>query len=400
MQSRRTHKKSRSGCNTCKRRRVKCDEQKPCCGQCQFRKVTCQYTEEQKPRATPPPGSQGLIPERVESAATAATRPDSSRHLLELELLHQWSTSTYKSYCGTVVAEFHNWQVAVPRLAFKHEYLLQGLLAMSALEIAAFTEDDVASRKRYAQTAIEYYILASSNFRAELTDLTPGNHQPLLALSSILMILELALPRFAEEDGEQLNMLDHILSFFELAKGFIAVVWTDPSAVRSDPLLNRYKTWDELPAQILEPDVQHALGSLSALNEEQPGGDKYDGSVNTTPEIATRRAACRQSLFFLREAFSKCQEDDYRGYALAWPFLSGSEYIAAVKGKDTAALLILMYWAMLVDGVSHGIWWAQSVGNKLVNDLSHAINHDLADERTAAVVAWARLRVGLPGLDE
>nr|QEO75748.1 UPC2 [Candida tropicalis] len=40
---RKYHQKSRNGCSTCKRRRVKCDEQKPVCGNCTKLKLDCGY---------------------------------------------------------------------------------------------------------------------------------------------------------------------------------------------------------------------------------------------------------------------------------------------------------------------------------------------------------------------
>lgn len=42
--ARRPHRKSRSGCLTCKRRRVKCDETQPHCLRCKKHGVTCAYT--------------------------------------------------------------------------------------------------------------------------------------------------------------------------------------------------------------------------------------------------------------------------------------------------------------------------------------------------------------------
>lgn len=41
---RKFHTKSRSGCNTCKRRRVKCDEGKPICAKCIHMKLECAYS--------------------------------------------------------------------------------------------------------------------------------------------------------------------------------------------------------------------------------------------------------------------------------------------------------------------------------------------------------------------
>lgn len=41
---RKFHQKSRNGCLTCKKRRVKCDEQRPVCQKCQHMNLTCGYT--------------------------------------------------------------------------------------------------------------------------------------------------------------------------------------------------------------------------------------------------------------------------------------------------------------------------------------------------------------------
>ena len=40
---RKFHQKSRNGCLTCKKRRVKCDEQRPVCQKCQHMNLTCGY---------------------------------------------------------------------------------------------------------------------------------------------------------------------------------------------------------------------------------------------------------------------------------------------------------------------------------------------------------------------
>ncbi|KAJ5723538.1 hypothetical protein N7488_001573 [Penicillium malachiteum] len=44
--SRRAHKKSRAGCLTCKKRKVKCDEGKPECQRCNTRGIQCNYSSE------------------------------------------------------------------------------------------------------------------------------------------------------------------------------------------------------------------------------------------------------------------------------------------------------------------------------------------------------------------
>ena len=52
---RKYHQKSRSGCSTCKKRRVKCDEQKPLCGNCVKLKLECGYLHMDPEESSPPP---------------------------------------------------------------------------------------------------------------------------------------------------------------------------------------------------------------------------------------------------------------------------------------------------------------------------------------------------------
>lgn len=51
---RKYHQKSRSGCSTCKKRRVKCDEQKPLCGNCVKLKLECGYLHMDPDEDAPP----------------------------------------------------------------------------------------------------------------------------------------------------------------------------------------------------------------------------------------------------------------------------------------------------------------------------------------------------------
>lgn len=56
LRNRRSHRKSRTGCRTCKGRRVKCDETKPQCRRCQTYGIACDFisaTVDRRFAATP-----------------------------------------------------------------------------------------------------------------------------------------------------------------------------------------------------------------------------------------------------------------------------------------------------------------------------------------------------------
>ena len=113
---------------------------------------------------------------------------------------------------------------------------------MSALEVAAFTQFDDDLCNHYIDIALEYNVLASSGLRTELTHITSENRQAAFALSSILMVLGLALPRFTCRRGEQGKILDHVLTYLALLRGLRMIVDSKEDFRYTEPLLANYPT--------------------------------------------------------------------------------------------------------------------------------------------------------------
>lgn len=55
--------------------------------------------------------------------------------------------------------------------------------------------------------------------------------------------------------------------------------------------------------------------------------------------------------------------------------MAGNEYVKVIEENDHIALLILMYWGMLVDKLAHHVWWADHYGELLVNDISGRLSN-------------------------
>ncbi len=301
--------------------------------------------------------------------------------------------SRYKSYCGTIVSEYYNWQVIIPRLALQHDYLLHGMLAMSALEIAAFTLDDEARVDEYVNVALEYHNTASSGLRRELSNVTPSNRQALFALSSILLILGLALPRFVLQRGEEGNMLDYIMTYLALLKGHRTIADMEANFRNKEPLVCNLSSYDDLPSPELQSEVHEVFQRLSALNEEMHGAVRSNSGL---PELQamSNHAACRRAIFYLEEDFANCRDDNTRSYCLGWPLRAGDDFVAALMAREPVALLTMMVWGVLLEQVRHGIWWAEGIGLRLVEDLSELIDTS-EDDKLKVGVEWTRAQVGL-----
>lgn len=53
--------------------------------------------------------------------------------------MHKFSTETFMSLCSSN-SEHYVWQIAIPRLALQYDFLMNGILALGALHIAATIE--------------------------------------------------------------------------------------------------------------------------------------------------------------------------------------------------------------------------------------------------------------------
>ncbi|KAL4891975.1 hypothetical protein BDV59DRAFT_202885 [Aspergillus ambiguus] len=119
MSTRKVHTKSRYGCDWCRKRKVRCDEQGPPCNNCILREIdNCVYSR------VPP--AQRLALARGSAPSSLARGPNLSQGrdvVDELELMHMFATQTYQSM-SVNAAEFPVWQMEVPRLALEHRFLV------------------------------------------------------------------------------------------------------------------------------------------------------------------------------------------------------------------------------------------------------------------------------------
>ncbi|KAH8823589.1 hypothetical protein DL96DRAFT_1618047 [Flagelloscypha sp. PMI_526] len=142
----RAHTKSKTGCNTCKKRRVKCDQKNfPTCENCSKRGIECDWP-------------QIFLDQHV--CRRPATQPIFTLGLsvYDLELIHHFTTTTAVS-----LVDIHGiksphvlgiYQRNAPRLALAHPFLMHSILAISALHLHWL------NRKGSASIASRYYTLS------------------------------------------------------------------------------------------------------------------------------------------------------------------------------------------------------------------------------------------------
>lgn len=178
------HKKTRTGCLTCRQRKVKCDEERPKCHNCIRLQLSCSYA---KPVEQPGPSSRPDV-----SSSEPVSSPETEGSLLSthypsfgdpmevdsdailphdrmaLRLLHWWMSRGYINYPNVALTEWRKvWLIDMPEMALKHDYLLYALLATAATQLSGTTgpePDLTVARYKYWSLALsKQQIMVFSN---------------------------------------------------------------------------------------------------------------------------------------------------------------------------------------------------------------------------------------------
>ncbi|KAM5348968.1 hypothetical protein ACJ41O_008791 [Fusarium nematophilum] len=369
-----------------------CDEQGPPCTGCAARNFQdCSYL--------PEPPSQ--LP---------ATE---TRRRLELELMHRWSVTTHKSLVS--IPEDALWlQDDMPRWALKHEYLLHGMFALSALDVAltggSVVDDDPAV---YVRLALEYYDKASRSFRAQLENVTPENVQKVFLFSFLAVAVNMCLPQCGDIipiDDDQEGILRRVVTLWELLMGNASIANKHFDALISgalsrstEALMVRTQMQNQTPVSISQ-ETEKALEKLSLVVEKAAAESPQSDDPEASTEAGLRVQAYRAGVAAIRTCFVEDSKDLFKGIAIAFPAMAGMEFFAALKRSDRVAVFVMMFWGVQLDCLGKLAWWVGSFGRKMVSELSEMLweGGEGADVEEMGewreCISWARREVELPPL--
>ncbi|RDW88057.1 hypothetical protein BP6252_00089 [Coleophoma cylindrospora] len=336
--TKRPHKKSRAGCQTCKTRKIKCDEVHPKCSFCDFRGLDCVYA----PRPSKPASissndeSQVIVKRSRSTSSSSDDNIENIRSLMpvaqssagnlttfDLQVMHHYCLFTWNSLSVEDNPETNGvLRVRIPQLAFENEFLMNAILGTASLHMQTLVPD--ASKIRL-QTDI-YRDKAFRGFREILNHITPENYEAALIMSLMLVILV----------SKDYNTPDD-----DLLKGISGITGSSIG-----PVFRRSIT--ELSATPMVPQLLlQMLASIDPLD----------------PEYMYLEAYC-MTLDSLGMLFASLQSDGL-GPALTirvitWPSYLREAFIAATKEMWPRALVITAWYLSFLKLVSE-VWWVESV---------------------------------------
>ncbi|TVY62802.1 Sterol uptake control protein [Lachnellula suecica] len=383
MPPRRSHKKSKAGCQRCKQRKIKawtCDEVHPVCGNCSKHGVTCDF--EGVPLTPGTPGTPSLSPFSIprtdstgdaSSASTSAPSPSSNSSLmpfyqsptdlirthinpaasrqLELKLVHHWTANTSGTFSEIDLVQ-QAWRVAIPTIAYDAQHLMDAILAVSALHLRSqYPEDKVLVRASHG-----YMASALAQYSSILTrGLSELNAEALFSTSALIAFQASASRRFEDFQGDGGYTVP--LAWFHSFQGVKTVVMASWQWLRQSdrvwPIINGQ------PALQLDLDPGRSLFFAPLL-------DDLDEQINTVPEqwAAETRQAYEHSVAYLNWAYLEPSRNKILGFAAT----VSRRFVDLIGQHDPRTLVIISCFYAMMRAVDD-VWWLQGIAKREVNGI-------------------------------
>jgi hypothetical protein len=198
---RRSHTKSRKGCEACKRRHIRCDENFPQCRNCTKHKIRCPYNDVQPPdadRSTTPDKPDLMWTPQIEASIaewqgtgvfpfpSLGIYPAPMPHVYSLEDLRliYHVASLYHQLAAIDGNNFTLWTRHIPtllRIGATTPYVMHALLAFSAMHIAFLTDCPLVG-----SMAFEHRGIALSGLHEAIGSFSRDTSDAILAASLVL----------------------------------------------------------------------------------------------------------------------------------------------------------------------------------------------------------------------
>jgi hypothetical protein len=312
---RRSHLKSRTGCQQCKRRRIKCDEVAGCCGQCRKTRIACSFSE-------------------------TSSQP-ASTNVLDLELLYNFVVRT-----GKTLSDHEQMQECIAtslvEVGLQHDFLLHAILALSAFHLQQ-TSKGPSSPDQYILAAHTHHTRALQKFSQSIKRIDSKSCHGLFGCAFLLFTTSLARPR-----GDDTSSTARYSEWMNLIRGIPVILYEADTIgwLSSGPLAALFQVY----ADISSPPIDESLKVNAMQNINRLTTTIIETSVTS---ITT---TCREPLLTLRNSFENLRQIEGARVAFSWVARLSRDYMALLDEKCPEALLILAHYCVLLHTLDHR-WW-------------------------------------------
>ncbi|KAF2126541.1 hypothetical protein P153DRAFT_263401, partial [Dothidotthia symphoricarpi CBS 119687] len=420
--SKRAHRKSRGGCLTCKRKKVKCDEDQPACGYCSLRRLNCEYPQEALSNAPLSVSSSSSSPSS--KASPKSTSPfdavdfnefsiqswlvpvvhTSSGYLssIDLELLHHYKTATWRCLparedesVGIVHREL------VPQMSLSKNYLLYAVLSM-----AASHSNSLRPRKDLEKQALIYRQKTFSAYTQALQDITTENYESVILTGTFLLSL-VPLPESSTSE-EYLDWMYTILKMSEGLRILASLRWSAGIEKLSIyPLILRELRTLPPPPNMNTSSHHTQAGPVGATPDHPNPASTYffthpnSAPLFLPPSLMALLAPNSEhhdilvpvfhalSPIFLSLYYYHLSPDFFVRIHVFCSFLM-PDFLKLVKDKEPKALVLVAWWFALAGWTPKG-WWVGEPVRQVVGAVGRRVRREGEELLSEAIEGAERI---------
>ncbi|KAL6890777.1 hypothetical protein GGI43DRAFT_414812 [Trichoderma evansii] len=437
--ARRKHKKARTGCGICKKRRIKCDEGKPACANCVKHRVRCDFarlhslaanetsaqTQAQfplhvhSPNSTPPSRADEQVPVDIRrfelrtpplAGGGHSSQLDHdlaqipAKELIRLELLHNYNTLTSLTLSGDPVLK-NVWRINVPKVGFSYTFVLRSIFALSALHISLYS---VEKRELYLKAARCQHSAALQDIVAELSHLTSENCSAIYIASVLTFFYAWASPHqegdtFLINDSGPSEWISSLKGVNEISRTWKMDLCNGPfgmlfqlgnSGVEVITAKHQTSTaWMSTTEHIQLTSLRRTIAS-AAYNVQAAA--VYKKSIDVL-EVCFCTSFFSSNVYRSQVSNPITQHDFTSESSLPvtattivhwWLFTMEDDFIEFLNKRDPLTLVIFCHFCVLLKSLS-SYWWTQGW---LSNPLREIWN--VLDERHRLWIRWPIEEIG------
>lgn len=283
--------------------------------------------------------------------------------------MHYYTAYTYSTISDNPVLTTL-WKTVVPKHAFQHRFLLQGLFAITAQHKLQNNKDSspdlVSAADFYQQEALSGYI-------SLLNNITEDNCHALFAFSQVVVGISysrLSLDLKDEIKSSHEGVIASIAGIFELLRGAFAIASEASEWLHAGDL---GPMMGNMP-QVLEHSETHThdpcIEALSALSDCI--SDPADNSVESQNRVETLQSTIQLLCTIFLENFDTA---DRLNKVAGLPVFFDVNYVRLLKERDHVALVLLSYYGVALDGLRHA-WFFDGVGVRIVEAAAELVGPD------------------------
>jgi hypothetical protein len=202
-----------------------------------------------------------------------------------MALLHHWTMVTSRSIINSPKVDYL-WQTVFPEIAYKHSYVMQGLLSLSALHIAHLHP---AERRTHLHIAAHHHTLALSGLREDMNALCSDNADAVFASATLMFLYAFTtfskLSDDLEDDGADATVRkSRILGaeWIPLVHGVHVIIGPTYEFLKAGPLRATLSLqhWDDMDPDVHPgPDDAHML-KIAQTWEGDENKEVYDETLH------------------------------------------------------------------------------------------------------------------------